>query len=162
MSWPRCCGYGGGHRCSELTNDSGFIIGLCKDGTKSGPPKLVSVISYNVDTVDMLQILFEFIAKHVYLTQYYIRPNGMEDSCCVTSDIFDVTFCARCLGYSQTCFSPYIFTRRSPATLQSDAPQKTLGSYFFRSECKGPARFPGEEKLDSKISKNHPKMGYGL
>lgn len=78
MSWPRCCGYGGGHRCSELTNDSGFIIGLCKDGTKSGPPKLVSVISYNVDTVDMLQILFEFIAKHVWGISLSITYGPME------------------------------------------------------------------------------------
>jgi hypothetical protein len=37
MSWLRCRGYGGGHRCSELTDDSGPIIRLRKDGVSSGP-----------------------------------------------------------------------------------------------------------------------------
>ena len=33
--------------------------------------------------------------------------------------------------YSQTYYDPYLLTQRSPANLQSDAPQKTMSSYFF-------------------------------
>ena len=66
MSWLRCRGYSGGHRCSELTNDSGPIIRLRKDDVSSGPPKAVPVISNDVGIVDMLKIPFACITKHVW------------------------------------------------------------------------------------------------
>ena len=64
--------------------------------------------------------------------------------------------------YSQTYYDPYLLTRRSPANLQSDAPQKTMSSYFFyvRMQRARPISRRGKTGLKNR-QKSTQKYGMG-